>query len=351
MTHRHLVPRPVAALCALALVASLAACAAPGSASPTPPPTDRSTDPPPGGPEWLQEPPLAEPEEGPTYAGGTRAPHVIDGDLWWADAAKGEIVRIDVETLDEVARIPAGRPSNDIPDLLGIAEHDGLVWAGRNLTGGLVSIDPTGNEVVAEYPSDVKAYALISHEGLIWAIDFENSQVVAFDPTTGAVLRRGPVASPTGLAAAGGSIWVAEHRSTTVARIDPATAQVVERLEVGAGPENAISAFGYVWTALNSEIEGAVARIDPGSGEVRRVEFELPAYAVSASDDAIWATRSPRACNAPGQAVRIDPDRLEVTGWVEADCPFWALAVDGRVTVTNDVPGGSRLDRYDLGEG
>lgn len=328
--------RRSAAAAVMAAVLALSACAASvdplASAEPTssPPLT-----------EWWQDlPPLAEsPESSFDPIAFARQPYLFDGDLWLFDSLKAEVVRVDPASGTVVARIVAGEAHRSPGDVNGLAELDGIIWSGRNATGGLTGIDPSTNAVVAQHSSAFRPYELAAGDGVLWATDFEGGAVASIDPRTGAVITEVALDHPTGIALTPGFVWVARHRSTLVSVVSQETGQVVGKpIVVGGRPENVIAAYGAVWVALNTG--KGVARIDPRTREVTTVALEAPVYAVSAADGAIWAGTGPHTgCGNDSYVVRIDPEQMAVTGHIPVPCSFWATVIDGLVYAPDDETG------------
>jgi streptogramin lyase len=112
-------------------------------------------------------------------------------------------------------------------------------------------------------------------------------------------------ASPGGAVSAFGAVWVANDRSGTLARIDPATNRVTRRIRLKPGLFSVTRGFGALW-AVNYE-RHSLARVDPVSGRVRTVRVGAVPFDVVAAFGRVWVT----AWEA-GRLVEIDPRSLRV---------------------------------------
>ena len=138
--------------------------------------------------------------------------------VWIADVVGDEVIRLDADTGDIVARIPVGTAPT------AIAAGEGGVWV-ANLNDRTVShIDPETNApagppiIVGGQPAGVAV-----GEGYVWVTRPEDDSVIRIDPErsewTGEVFKVGD--APQGVAVGAGSIWTADQGSDTVTRLTP----------------------------------------------------------------------------------------------------------------------------------
>jgi hypothetical protein len=212
------------------------------------------------------------------------------GSVWVSGYdVRGEyVLRVDPETNDVVARIPAAI-STCSAGSCGIAFGDGAIWTtGLGLASGggrdavLQRIDPTTNEVTQTVGLD-GSYALdvaVDSNG-VWVSVFHDlrapAEVVRVDPETGTVVARIPLrtADARDVVTAGGGIWVLEYEVTHVAdgghyeaysysRIDASTNEVVATV-----PSFGVLSPGgnVVWGTRWRGLEASLIRLDPVTGE------------------------------------------------------------------------------------
>ncbi len=114
-----------------------------------------------------------------------------------------------------------------------------------------------------------------------------------------------------------------EHRDGKLARIDPDTNEVMDEITIAEGGdnpvcglcvENVIFAHDSIWTSNNWG--RSVSHIDPHSLEVTVIPTQHEVWAVTATNDAIWASQKESVDevldNSQSGVVRIDPETLEV---------------------------------------
>ncbi|MGH2706438.1 MAG: hypothetical protein ACRDJ4_15525 [Actinomycetota bacterium] len=106
---------------------------------------------------------------------------------------------------------------------------------------------------------------------------------------------------PVAAASTPGAIWTVLRDEGAVARIDPETGEVTRTL-VGQGAAGITAAFGSVW--VTSFTDDTVTRIDAETGRVAGSPISVPKgpVALAATGDAVWVTGTQ-----DGVVVRIDP--------------------------------------------
>jgi streptogramin lyase len=112
-------------------------------------------------------------------------------------------------------------------------------------------------------------------------------------------------ASPGGAVSAFGAVWVANDRSGTLARIDPSKNRVTRRVRLRPGLFSVARGFGALW-AVNYERD-SLARIEPASGRIRTVRVGAVPFDVLAAFGRVWVT----AWQA-GTLVEVDPRSMRV---------------------------------------
>ena len=104
--------------------------------------------------------------------------------------------------------------------------------------------------------------------------------------------------------------------------------QVLARIQTGASPGGAVSAFGAVWVANDGA--GTLARIDPKTNRVtRRVRLRPGVFSVTSGFEAIWVINYKR-----NSLTRVDPHSGRNRALRVGATPFDVLAAFGRVWVT-----------------
>lgn len=159
-------------------------------------------------------------------------------------------------------------------------------------------------------------------------------------------------ASPGGAVSAFGTVWVANDRSGTLARIDPATNRVTRRIRLKPGLFSVARGFGALW-AVNYE-RNSLARVDPASGRVRTVRVGAVPFDVVAAFGRVWVT----AWQA-GTLVEVDPRSMRVvrrirvgprpTGLRAARRAIWVGFGRSATAVARVDPGSHRIERVPLG--
>jgi streptogramin lyase len=104
--------------------------------------------------------------------------------------------------------------------------------------------------------------------------------------------------------------------------------EVLARIQTGASPGGAVSAFGAVWVANDGA--GTLVRIDPGTNRVtRRVRLQPGLFSVTRGFGAVWTVNYKR-----GSLTRVDPGWTRTRSIRVGAVPFDVLAAFGHVWVT-----------------
>jgi streptogramin lyase len=112
-------------------------------------------------------------------------------------------------------------------------------------------------------------------------------------------------AAPGGAVSAFGAVWVANDTAGTLARIDPGTNRVTRRIRLRPGVFSVARGFGALWVVNYKR--NALTRVDPRSGRVRSVRVGAVPFDVLAAYGRVWVT----AWEA-GRLVEVDPRSMRV---------------------------------------
>jgi ABC-type transport system substrate-binding protein/DNA-binding SARP family transcriptional activator/streptogramin lyase len=215
------------------------------------------------------------------------------GATWVTDTADDMLLRVDPER-QVVDRIPVGRGP------AGVAVGGGQVWVANQLDGSISEVNPAAGVVVATISVGNGPVAVVFGYGSLWAANVTDSTLSRIDPGSGRVAATIPLGSPpTGLAAGDGGIWVTGADTGSLAFVDPRTNRVSHAVPVGSSQAGVAVGAGSVWAA---EASGAVARIDPQTGNVRTIRIGGEPAGITYSSGAVWVANS-----LGGSVMRIDP--------------------------------------------
>jgi streptogramin lyase len=211
------------------------------------------------------------------------------GGVWAATGGFGDVIRIDPE-IDAVARrSPLGDPEDPVvPAVSSVGAGDGRVWAGA--FDGLVRLDPTSGEVIAEVDlGRTNALQMAVGDGGVWAttiasrakrveagsaevttefyagswvfpialggdavwVGGANGQVWKLDPVTGSgLLTLRVVPDVSGVAFGEGSLWVTSFDRKELVRVNPVTGEVQARIALDGPAEDLVVHDGLVWVPV-----------------------------------------------------------------------------------------------------
>ena len=134
-----------------------------------------------------------------------RASTIAAGDagVWFVDADRSAVTRIDARTNRVGQTIPVGANV-----LLGIAVGAGSVWATGENEGLVWRIDTGPHPVTRSITAGVGVSFITFGDGLVWAANNVDGNVSRIDPHTNTVTAKVPIGAPQAIAAGNGSVWV-----------------------------------------------------------------------------------------------------------------------------------------------
>jgi YVTN family beta-propeller protein len=181
-----------------------------------------------------------------------------------------------------------------------VAFGGGQVWVANQLDGTVSEVNPAAGRPVATIPVGNGPGAIAFGYGWVWVANATDCTLSKIDPGSGHVLATIPLgATPAGLAAGDGGIWVASPGTGQLLLVDPSTDRVSRSFPAGVSPAGVAVGAGSVWAA---EQGGAVARLDPATGAVRRIRTGGSPAGIAFAGGAVWAADSQG-----GSVWRIDP--------------------------------------------
>jgi YVTN family beta-propeller protein len=249
------------------------------------------------------------------------------------------------------ARAPAAEPSGtiagfpiqvgDAPSAITVGSK--YVWALNELSGTLVAIDPTRNEIVGpQVQIGGRPRFLALANGSLWISSFDGNTITRVSSPTRAVVGHTKVGrSPWGIGVASGAIWVVNHDDDTVQPVSTSTGEPSgSPIEVGQAPVAATVAESALWVT-NSQSD-SVTRVDLRG---RTVADTIPVgdnpEGISFGAGAVWVS------NLDDDTVsRINPATNKVVAKIPVgDRPLFLKASESGVWVPNSGDGTlSRID-------
>lgn len=194
-------------------------------------------------------------------------------EIWVASDEGPRVVRVDPGTHAVTATVPvAPRPG-------GLAADRFAVWAFHFLQGTVTRIDVvTAAATQFEVPGARATGIALGENNTVWLLTTQPAQVLELDQATGAVKRTFALRPPfprrrvlidTWSLDTGGAVWAALPNHGAVARIDPATGEV-RYIRVPYGNPFGVDAAGWVAT------DRAVVKLDPTTGALEAARL-IPA--------------------------------------------------------------------------
>src|SRR6187549_3042164 len=184
-------------------------------------------------------------------------------------ALLGVLVAV-VSTPHVVARVPTG----DSPS--GAIAAYGAVWVANDRSGTLARIDPKTNRVTRRLRLRPGLFSVTHGFGALWAVNYDRDTLSRVDPRTGRVRSVRVGAVPFDVVAAFGRVWVTAWEAGRLVEVDPRSLRIVRRIAIGPRPTGLHVAGGGLWVGFGRSAT-AIARFDPASGKVERIEVGVRA--------------------------------------------------------------------------
>ena len=220
-----------------------------------------------------------------------------------------------------VDRIPVGRGPG------GVAVGDGEVWVANQLDGTVSEVNPAAGTVVATIGVGNGPDAIAFGYRSVWVANVTDGTLSRIDPGSGHVLATIPLGgTPAGLAAGERGIWVTSPDTGRLLLVDPHANRVSRAFPVGVSPGGVAVGAGSVWV---SDPGGAVARVDPVTGRVRKIRAGGSPAGIAYADGAVWVADSQG-----GSVWRIDPQTGSVRSIHVGNEPAALAPAGGGVLVT-----------------
>jgi outer membrane protein assembly factor BamB len=251
--------------------------------------------------------------------------------VWVACRTDGEILRIDAESGDVLARIPA-------QGVVAVTADETFMWAVSRDQGTVYRIDPEENDVAGEVVLSGDTPYIWARGGFVWA-GGGSTELVRIDPETLEVAGRVQVGDgASDIVEDGDTLLVVCHRDHTLWRVDPATDTAVKLSELpGDTPERLVLAEGALWaTGRGTDL----LRVDPATGKTQEtIEIGTGGIDLVTTDDAIWVAVAQPEADRQGlpvleRLVSVDP----ASGELGAEhAPTGAVNVNGLAAEGEDV--------------
>src|SRR6186997_1057434 len=169
-----------------------------------------------------------------------------------------------------LARIPTG----DSPGAATAAY--GAVWVTNDGAGTLAGIDPQTNRVTRRVRLKPGVFSVTHGFGALWVVNYKRNTLTRVDPSSMRARSVRVGAVPDGLLAAYGRVWVTAWEAGRLVEVDPRSLRIVRRIAIGPRPTGLHVAGGGLWVGFGRSAT-AIARFDPASGNVERIEVGVRA--------------------------------------------------------------------------
>ncbi len=152
-------------------------------------------------------------------------------------------------------------------------------------------VDPETGEVrasidVGTYPNDVAVGF-----GAVWVSNAEDGSVSRIDPATAEVTDTYDTSDANAVAVGEDVVWVARQSEPSVVGLDPETGEIVEEVALGSEQwPNRLQALDDGTLVAIERYSGGLLHIDPASGEVRHLPFDVVVPDVLAVDDQVYVS-------------------------------------------------------------
>ena len=179
----------------------------------------------------------------------------------------------------------------------------------KRATGNsLALIDPESNRIVETIPTGVRPADVAAGARHVWVANHADDTATQVDPRRRAVVSTtAPGVSVAGLAADDRGVWIGDARRSGLVEVDPDFRSVVRSVRLtprpevfgGSGPNPVAIGYGAIWVGSSY---GAIARVDPGTGEAEQILLGNSPSAVAAGAGGVWVTD-----DVDNTVARIDP--------------------------------------------
>jgi YVTN family beta-propeller protein len=218
--------------------------------------------------------------------------------IWATDANAGQLVQIDAETARIVQRFRVGNGP------AAVAAGEDAVWVANRIDGTLSRLDLAKAKVAKPIAIGSAPAAIAVGGGAVWVTDEDAGAVLRLDPASGKIVRSIRVGNgPGAIAFAGGTVWVANRQDGTVSRIASATGAVSAPIRVGSNPAAIAGDRDEVWVANSGD--GTVTRIAARTGERKTLRVGSSPTALALGDGRLWVSTSPGFGTHRGGVLRL----------------------------------------------
>jgi hypothetical protein len=204
------------------------------------------------------------------------------GSAWVSSSTADYLLRLDVETGEEQARITIG------PEGSGVTFSDGVAWVAQFTPGTVTAVDPSTNEIITVV--NVGAGATGMAAGSVWATMWDDMKLARVEAdftantaAVDAVVLLGEASAPAvGPDYVGATLYnLGEFQVFSADDLLP-----VGTFDVGNNANVATYGFGYFW--VTNSITGGIYRIDPMDDEAELVTTVPGALGITVGDDMVY---------------------------------------------------------------
>jgi streptogramin lyase len=208
------------------------------------------------------------------------------GAIWVPSCGAHTLVRVDTQTGEIAAEIPAGPADSEG----GVTTGDGSVWIVTSKEGLLVRVDPQTNKVVAKIAIPSGSYVPAFAGGAVWITSTEHNVLTRVDARSNQAVDSIPIGpQPRFLTIGAGSVWTLNQGDGTISRVDMKTNRLVTTIAAGIPGTGGEIAFGEgsVWATV---FEVPMTRIDPESNAVVQQWAGPGGDSIRLGHGSIWLT-------------------------------------------------------------
>src|SRR3954465_2690445 len=249
-----------------------------------------------------------------------------------------------------VARIETGRAPG------GATAAFGAVWVANDGSGTLARVDPDTNRVTRRVRLRPGLFAVTHGFGALWVVNYKRNALTRVDPYSGRTRSVQVGAVPFDVVAAYGGVWVTAWAAGRLVEVEPRSLRIPRRTRLGARPPRLLPAGGVLWVGFGRSA-AAIARLDPRSGAVERVQVGVraPSWFASGTRD-LWIQAADnvlvRVALPPRRVVsRLSFGATLGQGAIAADGTLWVPDKEQNVVYRVDPTAGRVLDSFPAGPG